>query len=143
MHFKFNSSVQLPLPRLSAESLPRAEERCKDVGCMLIQLEMPSCLSTHGKFPHHHLLDKCTTVFSFNTLPVWGELLGSVVAPAFLIKPKQTGVCEEGLWHWAGAGAARSGAGMLLLAARPWWVLVLTAPANAACFELENHPAKK
>lgn len=117
MHFKFNSSVQLPLPRLSTESLPRAEERCKDVGCMLIQLELPSCLSTLGKFPQHHLLDKCRTVFSFNTPPVWGELLGGLVAPAFLMKPKQTGVCERGLWH--GAGAARSSAGMLLLAARP------------------------
>lgn len=70
MYFKFNSLVQLPLS-LSGKPFS-CFERCKDVGCVLIQFKMPNFLST---LSHHHLLDKCRTVFYFNTPSVWGDLL--------------------------------------------------------------------
>lgn len=73
MYFKFNSLVQLLLS-LSGKPFS-CFERCKDVGCVLIQFKMPNFLSVHSKFSHCHLLDKCRTVFYFNTPLIWGDLL--------------------------------------------------------------------
>lgn len=98
MYFKCNPSVQLLLLYLSLEGLSCAEERCKDVGCMLIPFKMPSFLSTQGRFPHCHLLDKCLTVFYFNTLQVQGVLLDSI-GLILKMEPKQTGTCKREWWH--------------------------------------------